>query len=70
MRGIVDRFEGEFVVIEIDGKTTDIARDQVDPNVREGDVVQLIEGIWKSDPAATEERSRKIQKLMEQLWED
>lgn len=70
MEGIVDRFEGDVVVIEIDGKTTDVARDQVDPQVREGDVVILTDGIWKTDPAATEERSRKIQKLMEQLWED
>ena len=30
MKGIVDRFEGDFVVIEIEGNTKDVPKKQVD----------------------------------------
>lgn len=70
MKGIVDRFEGEFVVIEIDGATQDVVRSAVNPNVKEGDVVRLINGVWQTDEDETDIRSKKIKNLMDSVWGD
>lgn len=70
LKGIVDRFEGDFVVIEIDGKTQDVNKRYVDPNVKAGDVVELIEGLWRTNKKETEARSKHIKKLMDDLWVD
>ncbi|WP_019243972.1 MULTISPECIES: DUF3006 domain-containing protein [Bacillus] len=70
MKGIVDRFEGKFVVIEINGVTEDILKDLVADNVYEGDVVELIDNKWVKNELATEERRKSIKSLMNQLWED
>lgn len=70
MKGIVDRFEGEFVVIEIGGVTQDVPKSQVDPNVKESDVVNLVNGVWITDKIETDSRSKKIKSLMESLWEN
>jgi len=70
MKGIVERFEGAYVIIEIDGQTTDVPREQLDPEAQVGDVVILMNGIWKTDSDATDERAKKIKKMMDRLWED
>ncbi|QGQ95883.1 DUF3006 domain-containing protein [Paenibacillus psychroresistens] len=70
MKGIVDRFEGEFVVIEIDGVTKDITKSDVDNNVKPGDSVCLVDGIWITDQAETKSRTKEIAYLMDNVWED
>lgn len=70
MIGIVDRFEGEIAVIEIDGVTHDIARALVDEQVRPGDVVECIQERWIKNHTATEQRAAEIKKLMDDVWED
>jgi len=70
MNGIIDRFEGSWVVIEIDGVTKDIEKSIVDPAAKEGDVVTLISGIWKVDAEAMAERSKHIKNLMDSVWDD
>lgn len=70
MKGIVDRFEGDFVVIEIEGKTQDIARTIVNEGVAIGDVVVLKGEKWFTDKVATENRSRAIKSLLDTVWED
>lgn len=70
MQGIVDRFAGEFVVIEIDGKTRDIPKPFVADDVQEGDVVDERGGLWVKNKEATDARSKEIKKLMDDLWED
>ncbi|MFD0868751.1 DUF3006 domain-containing protein [Paenibacillus residui] len=70
MKGIVDRFEGNYVVIEVDGQTKDVPRNEVDPDVKDGDVVILVDGLWRKDPQGTKERMEQIKKLMEDVWED
>lgn len=69
-KGIIDRFEGDLVVIEVDGLTRDIAKTEVDPEVKVGDVVHLVDGKWQSDPHESKKRSEKIKKLMDGVWED
>jgi hypothetical protein len=70
VKGIVDRFEGEFVVIEIDGVTKDILKAVVDANVKVGDIVGFVDGKWLTDEDATKSRSEEIKKLMDNVWED
>ncbi|SFM52796.1 Protein of unknown function [Paenibacillus sp. 1_12] len=70
MIGIVDRYEGEFVVIEIDGDSQDIPKSLVADDVQPGDMVELQNEIWVKTPSATEERSKEIKKLMDSVWDD
>lgn len=70
LRGIVDRFEGEYVVIEVDGKTQEIEKSKVSVGVAAGDVVVLNDGIWFKDETGTELRSAEVKKLMDSVWED
>jgi hydrogenase maturation factor len=70
LKGIVDRFEGNFVVIEIDGVTKDIPKEIVDSKVKAGDCVVLKNGKWITDEMETKKRAERIKGLMEQLWED
>jgi hypothetical protein len=70
MKGIVDRFEGDFVVIEVDGVTSDIAKSEVDNNVKTGNSVLFVDGKWVTDQNETIIRSKEIKKLMDDVWED
>ena len=70
MKGIVDRFEGDFVVIEIEGNTKDVPKKQVDPSVKVNDVVELEDGKWIVKEEETEKRKKEIKALMDSVWED
>jgi hypothetical protein len=70
MKGIVDRFEGDFVVIEIEGNPKDIPKKQVDSSVKVSDVVELVDGKWMVKEADTERRRKEIKALMDSVWED
>ncbi|WP_424765720.1 DUF3006 domain-containing protein [Paenibacillus sp. sgz302251] len=70
MKGIVDRFEGKFVVIEVDGQSQDVSKNDVNSSVKVGDVVKLVDGIWTTDKIGTEKREKQIKELMEDVWED
>lgn len=70
-KGIVDRFEGEYVVIEIDEKNfEDVPRILVSPEVSPGDFVELKEGIWRPNPSETKTRREEIKKLEDELFSD
>lgn len=70
-KGIVDRFENGYAVIEFDGnKTEDIPRELISPDVSQGDVVEFINGLWQTNDLDTEERRKRIKKLESELWED
>lgn len=69
-KGIVDRFEGEYVVIEIDSKTVDIKKSEVDQDVQVNDVVIFSNNKWITDSEATLSRKKHIKKLMESVFED
>lgn len=70
MKGFVDRFEGDYAIIEIDGKTHDVAKTIVDASVKVGDVVTLVNGIWKPNLTETKHRDQHIKQLMDDVWED
>lgn len=70
MKGIVDRFEGNIVVIEINGNTQDISKDMVNADVKVSDVVELVNGKWVSKKEQTDKRKKEIKSLMDSVWED
>ncbi|ANS75054.1 hypothetical protein AWM70_10930 [Paenibacillus yonginensis] len=67
---VLEGFEGSYAIIEIDGQTRDIERRLVEPKAKEGDVLKWDGAKWMVDPEATSERSDRMKKLMDELWED
>ncbi|MGO4273899.1 DUF3006 domain-containing protein, partial [Paenibacillus sp. TAF58] len=65
MKGIVDRFEGDIAVIEIQGETRDFSKSILDPGIRAGDSVELKDGKWVKDEVETENRMERIKGLMD-----
>lgn len=63
---IIDRFEGDFAVVEIDeGKFANIPRLALPKEAKEGDVIN----VW-IDKDETEQRRKRIKELMDNLWAD
>lgn len=70
MRGIIDRFEGDIVVVEVDGETRDVARHLFPSEAKPGDVV-IIEGAKITiDSDKTEKLRKEIEDLMNEVWEE
>jgi hypothetical protein len=67
VKGIIDRFEGAIVVVEINGKTQDFPKSIFPKEAEVGDVV-IIEVMV--DKKATEKLRREIEELMNEVWED
>ncbi|MGE4284350.1 MAG: DUF3006 domain-containing protein [Clostridia bacterium] len=71
MKAIVDRFEGDFAIIELDdGQIQQIARSLLPPCAREGDVLDIVDGFFHSDRCETEKRKEEIEKLMQDVWKE
>lgn len=65
MRVIIDRFEGEFAIVETDkGDFVNLPKILL-PDSKEGDVIDITINIDE-----TQKRSQKIQNLIEDLFED
>ncbi|MEC2071869.1 DUF3006 domain-containing protein [Alkalihalophilus marmarensis] len=64
---IIDRFEGEFAVIEFGRKTFDFPKALLPSGVREGDVVSIQATIEKVE---TEDLKMKIDDLTKKLFRD
>ncbi|MEK5238023.1 DUF3006 domain-containing protein [Paenibacillus sp. FSL L8-0470] len=69
-KGIVDRFEGEYAVIEFDGKTEDILKSELPDEVTAGDTLIFEDGKVAIDKEDTAQRKKEIDNLMDELFED
>ena len=70
MKGIIDRFEGEYAVVELeDGKMININKIQLPLGVEEGMVIHISESITINIDE-TNKRKKEIEKLTEDLWEE
>ena len=70
MKGIIDRFEGKYAVIEIqDGQMINIDKEQLPRGSKEGMVIHISESIT-IDIEETRKRKEEIEKLTEDLWEE
>ncbi|GMK49129.1 hypothetical protein PghCCS26_62590 [Paenibacillus glycanilyticus] len=69
-RGVIDRFEGNIAVIEIDGETVDVDKALLPKKVRVGDAIIIGEdGIYHVDMEATKKLRKEIDVLMDELFE-
>lgn len=66
---IIDRFEGDFAVVENteDENMIQIEKKMIDEAAREGDVIFLSEGKYKVDIEATERRRREVLELLRNI---
>lgn len=67
---ILDRFEEDFAVVEIDGKTVNVEIKLVMDDVKEGDVLKEVEGFYYKDEEATSNRRKYMEDRFKDLWED
>ena len=65
---IVDRFEGEYVVAEIDGQMHNIPKTSISGEVSEGDVLVCNDGVYIKDAEKTAERRMKIRERQNRLF--
>lgn len=64
---ILDRFEKEYAVLEMDGEMITMLRNRIADNVCEGDVLVEEDGIFTADEAATNERRAAMRAKMRRL---
>lgn len=67
---ILDRFEGNFAVLEDDGVMKNIPRELLPANLREGDVVIKVGEKYLLDEKNTAARRKKIAELQKGLFDD
>ncbi|WP_144697722.1 DUF3006 domain-containing protein [Fictibacillus phosphorivorans] len=70
LKGIIDRFEGDFVVVEINGKTKDFLRTQFPKEAKPGDVVIIEKSNVTIAKDETDKLRKEIEELMNEVWED
>jgi len=71
MKGIIDRFEGELAVVELDGNIMKNIYISVLPSgVKEGDVIIFQNGKWSLDRMETQKRRSGIEKKTKELFKD
>jgi len=69
MRGVIDRFEGDFAVVELEnGEMRNIKKELVPAEAKEGDVLKIVEEIT-IDYEETEKRRKKIEELTKDMWD-
>lgn len=63
---IIDRFEGDLVIIEYEEKTYELPKKIFPHDIKEGDVITVE---FKVDTEKSMERLKKIRKLEDELFE-
>lgn len=66
MKVTIDRFEGDYAIVELDDKrTVDMLKILIPEEAKEGDIIEI-----KINIEDTKERKKNMKILMEELWED
>lgn len=69
-RGVIDRFEGDVAVVELEDRSlVEIQRELLPEHAREGDVLIIDGEIVSIDEDDTKNRKEKAEKLMNELFE-
>ena len=70
MKGIIDRFEGDFAIVELEERNIiEIPREDLPQSAKEGDVLVQTNGKFIIDSGETERRKAEIEALSQKLWE-
>ena len=65
---IIDRFEGEYAVLEKEaGTTIDVLKSEI-PDAKEGDMVIFENGIYRVDKEGTQKRRELINEKVKKLF--
>lgn len=65
MKFVIDRFEGDYAIVELDDKTiAEIPRILIPKEAKEGDVLEI-----RVDVEETKKRKNEINNLMDELFE-
>lgn len=67
---IIDRFEGEYAVLETDSGMKNVLRDILPEEAREGDVVELKNGAYTVNKKAAEKRRRELREKLKKLQKE
>ncbi len=67
---IIDRFEGEYAVLETDSGMKIVPRDMLPEESREGDVVELKNGAYTINKKAAEKRRRELREKLKKLQKE
>jgi hypothetical protein len=71
VRGTIDRFEGEFAILEWEGRNIEnIAKELLPSTAKEGDIIEFENGGYKVNLVETMKRKKELKQLSEGLWED
>ena len=72
MRAVIDRFEGDVAVLELDDGESfaDVDRSTLPEGAREGDALIGEKGAWLVDDDATRENLAANERLMDVLFRD
>jgi hypothetical protein len=69
MKVTIDRFEGDFAVLEKPDRTMmNVKRSQLPAGAKEGDVLSMEGDKITIDAAETAKRKKEIKDLMKELW--
>jgi len=65
MKVVIDRFEGDYAIVELDDMSmVNMPKQLIPKNAKEGDIISI-----EIDNNETNERKKRIKKLMDNLWE-
>ncbi|WP_416143628.1 DUF3006 domain-containing protein [Planococcus koreensis] len=70
LKGIIDRFEDDIAVVEIEGVTQDFPKSIFPKSAVPGDFVEITGNRVTILKEETEKRRKEIEELMDELWED
>lgn len=70
VKGIIDRFEDNWAVVEIDGETKDFKRAIFPNEAVAGDVVNIEGNVVTILKDETKRLRQEIEDLMDEVWED
>ncbi len=65
---VVDRIEGDFAVVENEGIMLDIPLSQLPCNVKEGDMICFLNGVYIVDNKTADEQREEISARLENLF--
>ena len=70
MKGIIDRFEGDYAVVEFEGrKMVDIHKSDLPAGLKEGDAIQCTDGVYVFDELETKRIKKETKGMFDKLWE-
>jgi len=70
MQAVIDRFEGELAVLEIEGKFKNVPRRNIPEGAREGDVLVFKDQFWIIDKELTLDRKKANEALLRELLQE